>query len=85
MFVQLFSTPSFTSNQLHKMASPFNLLTAGARFDRSRFQKDIQLFNVRKSSSFKLTVAEAGEDKEQGQGQGKGHRRCSSCIDQLLR
>jgi hypothetical protein len=28
------------------MASPFNLLTAGARFDKSRFQKDIDLFNV---------------------------------------
>jgi hypothetical protein len=28
------------------MASPFNLLTAGARFDKSRFEKDMSLFNV---------------------------------------
>lgn len=34
------------------MSSPFNLLTTGARFDRSRFQNDFELFTV--SSNFRV-------------------------------
>lgn len=51
------------------MASTFNLLTAGAQFNKSRFSKDMELFEV--STSPGVTDPQKKERKSKDKGKGK--------------